>query len=248
VRCDTPYYTENTIDVFFNTGGIEGIAWCAAYTTGQEPDSTAANQYSFEDDPDTDIKSRNSAVIDVKDAKTDHVITLSSLQADTPYAIYCHMDDVTMSAELNVWTAPNTNIWGDSLVRSNVNFADTSGTLTLTFTHGATLGNAFVIVLTTTENIFSATSGNPTCSATKDGSAFALHATAATATDLSSKKVITFTTHASTGGSTAGSEIIITCTTLLENPASAPTVNPITYTLDVTGHNIRNKRKGPKFE
>jgi hypothetical protein len=248
VRCDAHYFTDSAIDVYFNTGGIEGIAWCAAYTTNTKPVETATNQYSFENDPDTHIQARNSVLIDVESAYIDHVISLTGLAADKPYAVFCHMDDVTIAraSPLDVWTAPNINIWDDSLVRSNVNFGDQSGTLTLTFTHGAAFAVSSTIKLTTNADIFDADSGNPTCSATNDGStSFALHSTPA---ELSDQAIVTFTTDGTNGASTAGSTIIITCSSKLQNPASAPTVNPITYTLEVTGHNVRSKRKGPKFE
>ncbi len=248
IRCDAVYKTHNVVDLYFNTAGVEGNVWCGAFLPATYAWGSAnSNGYSIGSMPilttGTGLYSRNTISIDAADSKTDHVISLFDLEPKTQYAVHCHLDDVDESAVLTVWTNPNPVLSDVSLVRSHTSLSSTSGTLTLTFTHGTALGHGAIIILTTVTTKLFISAATAGCTATAGASSLTF--TTAQAASGTGTLIYTLTTTSDDAGkSAAGNEVVITCNTNLVNPASGTTVE---YQLEVTGHDTMLNVVGPTF-
>lgn len=241
VRCDARMYSKSTLDIYFNTGGIEGTTTCAAFTKG----TNVATVYSFATDSNAALISKSSAVITSKSANADNVISLTSLKPKTPYDVYCQTNDNVKSTAVTVWTAPYPIITRYSYLRSTTSALATTGTAILKFTHGHALASGDTIVvslfskadLTTTGATYY--SGNPACSATTGAGSTTSTLTVSSATHSSGALTITLG-----ATSAAGNEVVVTCTTNLVNPAN--NFNTV-YNLNVAGHNLIKGATGQSF-
>ena len=242
VRCDARMYSKSTLDIYFNTNGIEGTTTCGAFTKG----TTVGAIVNLASDSSAALISKSSADITSKSATTDNVISLTSLKPKTPYDVYCQTNDNVKSTVVTVWTAPYPIITGYSYLRSTTTALAITGTAILKFTHGHELVSGDVIVVSlfskadgTTATGASYYSGNPACTATSG--AGSTPAGLAVTSPTHSSGELTITLGAS---SDAGNEIVVTCNTFLVNPANG--FNTV-YNLNVEGHNLIKGATGQSF-
>ena len=241
-RCDARMYSKSTLDIYFNTNGIEGTTTCGAFTKG----TTVGAIVNLASDSSAALISKSSADITSKSATADNVISLTSLKPKTPYDVYCQTNDNVKSTVVTVWTAPYPIITGYSYLRSTTSALATTGTAILKFTHGHALASGDVIVVSlfskadgTTPTGASYYSGNPACSATSG--AGSTPAGLALTSSTHSSGALTITLGAN---SDAGNEIVVTCNTNLVNPANG--FNTV-YNLNVEGHNLIKGATGQSF-
>ena len=241
VRCDARMYSKSTLDIYFNTNGIEGTTTCGAFTKG----TTVGAIVNLASDSSAALISKSSADITSKSATTDNVISLTSLKPKTPYDVYCQTNDNVKSTVVTVWTAPYPIITGYSYLRSTTSALATTGTAILKFTHGHALASGDVIVVSLFSKADGTTtgasyySGNPACTATSG--AGSTPAGLALTSPTHSSGALTITLNAN---SDAGNEIVVTCSTNLVNPANG--FNTV-YNLNVEGHNLIKGATGQSF-
>jgi hypothetical protein len=235
------------MDIYFNTGGIEGTYWCAAYTEGTSIATQHISTQTLHATTANAPRSKNYIRIDAKAADKDHVITLNQLTPDTVYDVYCHGNDALVNGNTNdalrtFWTAPNPTLWDVSLVRSILTpDASTQGTLTITFSHGRALGQGSIIKLTTVTTALFGSAANNNGGAGCSSDQLTFHSQGSSGTQL----IFTLTTTSDAAGtSAAGTTVVITCNTNLLNPSSTTTVF---YKLAVSGHNAEMGLEGPSF-
>jgi hypothetical protein len=223
-RCDAMYFTDNTIDIAVSTYGNFGTLTCGAFTTGQSA-ATVSNLMNL---VDNNKQAANSVYVTEADRYVDHVVSLTNLESDLQYDVYCHMDEVVYSPYLTVWTDENDRLWGDSFVPDTTSVKPAY--YTLTFSHGKELVADDVIVVTTSEAIFT-NSGTPACEGWSDG---IKHTTDPTSSVTGAELSITLQVT-----SPKGSKLQIICNTEIANhPGNTDTV---TYELD--GDSDRHPRK-----